>query len=612
MDLIKKILLIIPIIPKLGYWNFFYAVWYKFTLKVGLRKIWFPSRSNVEGALFFKNDTSLETLPNQDWYHGINLKAEELSSRIFTYFSFHKKKIPSSSELVYIPSWFFNPFDQVYYTQQKKHWTELSDFGEGDIKIIWEISRFDWVTDLARAYKALGKEEDLIRINLWLEDWSKKNPLNIGPNWKCGQEASFRIMKLLTAAHCLGQFSNPTDSLKEMIKQHVIRIFPNINYSISQDNNHGTSEAIGLYIGSAWLIHNGDVDDTLLKFKRKGRKILEERILKLIQNDGTFSQKSMTYHRVVLDTLSFALHNMTLLNEPTFNDSIFNRLSKLGEWQYKMTFGDEGDAPNFGSNDGAMIENLHSRSYRDFRPSTQLFYVALKQQRIYDSINISEPIFWRFGLSALNYPVEKKELQSAETLDNHILILRNERAKLFMKLPDDTFRPGNDTFHIDFWVEGNPILIDSGSYSYNAGKLTDYFKSVAAHNTVHFGNHEQMPKISRFLNGEWIEHSSSTQLKVNGVEITFKSQYKDFIGNVHERTVHLSSEELSIEDNVKTNEIAKVNLHFGDNAMSKINFNSTSETINSIAEVSLHYLDKSSITKLSIPIKSNNKISIKY
>jgi hypothetical protein len=603
--------LIIPIIPKLGYWNFFYALWYKFTLKIGIRSIWFSEGKELKGP-FFNSISEVDELPNKDWRQSIITKGDELGRGIFTYFSFHKKNIPSSEALIYTPNWFYNPFDQVAYSQQQKHWTKLSDFGEGDIKIIWEISRFDWVTDLARAYKVSGDEKYLSKLNMWLADWSKHNPLNIGPNWKCGQEASFRIMKLLTAAHCLDQYDAPPSSLKEMVKQHVLRIYPNINYAISQDNNHGTSEAIGLYIGAAWLIQNGEKDAKFAKFKRKGRTILEGRILKLIQKDGTFAQKSMTYHRVVLDTMSFVLHNMMLLKESDFSAKIVERLTKLGEWQHKMTFGTEGDASNFGSNDGAMIENLHDRPYRDFRPSTQLFYAALNKRRIYDNVSVSEPLFWRFGSEALNWPIDQIEIQSAEILDNQILILRNERAQLFMKLPDDTFRPGNDAFHIDFWIDGDPVMIDSGSYSYNAGNLTDYFKSVEAHNTVQFGNHEQMPKISRFLNGKWIKLNTFTEPKFSGDEISFQGAYKDYKGNVHERKVCLKEGSLLIEDNVKTNENVRVNLHFNDEAMSKIRLTSTTDTFRSKAEISLHYLEKSLVTKFSIPINTNNIVSINY
>lgn len=613
MKFFKKILLIILIIPKLGYWNFFYALWYKLTLKIGIRRLWFTKGTEVKGP-FFNSLSDVVDLPHKDWQKNIIIKGEELGSGIFTYFSFHKKKIPSSNESVYIPNWFYNPFDQVTYSQQVKHWTELSDFGEGDIKILWEISRFDWVTGLARAYKVSGEEKYLLKLNLWLDDWSKKNPLNTGPNWKCGQEASFRIMKLLTAAHCLDQYDAPTSSLKEMIKQHVIRIYPNINYAISQDNNHGTSEAIGLYIGAAWLIHNGETDPKFYKFKRIGRQVLEERILKLIQNDGTFSQKSMTYHRVVLDTMAFVLHNMKLLTEPDFITTIFNRLTKLGEWQYKMTFGKEGDAPNFGSNDGAMIENLHDRPYRDFRPSTQLFFAALHSKRLYDDIIVSEPLYWRYGNDALNWPIRNIDTTSAEILDKQILILRNRRANIFMKLPEDTFRPGNDAFHVDLWVDGNPILVDAGSYSYNAGQLTDYFKSVASHNTVQFGSHEQMPKISRFLNGKWIKLSALTYPIINGDLITCKGEYRDYKDNVHERKLSFTSSLLSIEDKVKTKEEAHINLHldYKDDANSNIELVTGKSAIKSEAEVSLHYLEKSLVTRISIPIIESNQLTIHY
>src|SRR5690606_15795882 len=172
---------IILIIPKIGYWNFIYAVWYKLSLKIGIRKLWFPVDSKLKGP-FFKSSSDLLDLSQNEWKKSITKKGEELGDGIFTYFSFHKKKIPSSSELVYIPNWFYNPFDHVTYNQQAKHWTDLSDFGEGDIKIIWELSRMDWVTDLVRSYKTSGREEYLLRLNMWLEDWSKHNPLNIGPN----------------------------------------------------------------------------------------------------------------------------------------------------------------------------------------------------------------------------------------------------------------------------------------------------------------------------------------------------------------------------------------------------------------------------------------------
>ncbi|MCK7461449.1 MAG: hypothetical protein MZU84_04970 [Sphingobacterium sp.] len=67
----------------------------------------------------------------------------------------------------------------------------------------------------------------------------------------------------------------------------------------AQDNNHGTSEAAGLFIGGSWL---ATVDRNRYNqaqgYAEKGRKWLEERVKKLVAADGSFSQHSVNYHRV--------------------------------------------------------------------------------------------------------------------------------------------------------------------------------------------------------------------------------------------------------------------------------------------------------------------------
>src|SRR5690606_16628052 len=100
----------------------------------------------------------------------------------------------------------------------------------------------------ARAYRVFGDEKYLDALNNRLMDWSENNPLNQGPNWKCGQETSVRVMKLFTAAAIMQQADSVSESLEELVRHHLLRIQPNIRYAIAQDNNHGTSEAAGLYI----------------------------------------------------------------------------------------------------------------------------------------------------------------------------------------------------------------------------------------------------------------------------------------------------------------------------------------------------------------------------
>lgn len=117
----------------------------------------------------------------------------------------------------------------------------------------FEASRFDWVVTLSRAYAVTNDVRYLQTLNEWLKDWCKHNPLNIGPNWKCGQEVSIRVFNLINASFILQQNNNPTTALIQLIEAHLKRIQLNICYAIAQDNNHGTSEAAGLFIGGSWL-----------------------------------------------------------------------------------------------------------------------------------------------------------------------------------------------------------------------------------------------------------------------------------------------------------------------------------------------------------------------
>src|SRR6185503_7196639 len=96
------------------------------------------------------------------------------------------------------------------------------------------------------------------RLNHWLSDWSVTNPPYHGPNWKCGQEASIRVMHLLVGAILLGQAHAPEPGLVALVAAHLQRIAPTMSYAIGQQNNHGTSEAAALFAGGDFLARAGD------------------------------------------------------------------------------------------------------------------------------------------------------------------------------------------------------------------------------------------------------------------------------------------------------------------------------------------------------------------
>ena len=214
----------------------------------------------------------------------------------------------------------------------------------------------------------------------WLADWCRHNPAYAGPNWKCGQEASIRIMHLAMAAKVLGRPLEPEPALLDLLDVHLQRIAPTTSYAVAQDNNHGTSEGAALFIGGSWLALCRP-DSRGRSWAEAGRLLLEDRVARLVGTDGSFSQYSVNYHRVLLDTLCMAEIWRRDLALPPFSLRLLNRAKAAAEWM-RLMVRPGGDAPNTGANDGALLLPLTDADFRDHRdggvPCAQLAALHLE------------------------------------------------------------------------------------------------------------------------------------------------------------------------------------------------------------------------------------------
>lgn len=445
------------------------------------------------------------------------------------------------------PDWLTNPLNGARVPDPARPWWKVADFDPavGDIKLAWELSRWDWVPAFAQQARQ-GDPAALDRLNAWLGDWIGGNPAYQGPNWKCGQEASIRIMHLAVAAVILGTIETPSAALQALIETHLRRIAPTLSYAAAQDNNHGTSEAAALVIGGSWLALAGNRAGAL--YARKGRAYFEERVARLIETDGSFSQYSVTYHRVMLDTLSLAECWRRHLGQPGFSERFRKRAAAASEWLRAMVV-EGGDAPNTGSNDGANLLQLTPASYRDFRPSVQLASALFSGARAYPPGGQDEILQWL----GVDLPSDLLDPSANRTFaDGGYAVMRRGDAMAMMRFPRFRFRPGQaDIFHLDLWVGGVNLLRDGGTYSYNQGDAwIDYFGGVASHNTIQFDDAPQMPRFGRFLLGNWPKTRALKPVSEQGGAAEFSAGYRDWRGCEHHRAVTLTDTALSVRDRV--------------------------------------------------------------
>jgi len=445
------------------------------------------------------------------------------------------------------PNWFYSPLTQAEFQKVNQPWFKIPDFDEkvGDIKGIWEASRFDWVLDFTVKFRKQENENSLAELDEWLNDWCGKNKAYLGPNWKCGQEASIRVMHLISALIGLNQLKMPSVNVLSLIELHLKRIAPTIDYAIAQDNNHGTSEAAALFIGGS-LLNALQPNAQNRAWSSIGLKWLENRAAKLIMQDGGFSQYSVNYHRVMLDSYCLAEIVRQKLNLPEFSQRLYDQIGKATNWLYILTQ-QNGDAPNLGANDGARLLPVCETDYRDFRPTVQLASTLFFQHSYYAAPGAYDQILEFFALAKqnqLNFALPDKN----KSFDQSGLITSiHSSFFLAFKLPIFKFRPSQcDALHLDIWCRGENILRDGGTYSYNS-KPSDleYFSGVESHNTVQFDQHLQMPRLSRFLFGAWLKPKSLKYQKDQ-----YSCSYKDAWGCEHLRCIDLKSGSICISDQI--------------------------------------------------------------
>ncbi len=524
----------VQVVFALGLMNLVRVLAYRFGVKFGLNPVR-RLRAEIPGAPFFGEVTgkTQSLLPvTSHWLHEV---------RYFGVFPYPVLEGP--------PEWHLNPMTGVRVKAPERPWWTIPDFDAavGDIKLIWEASRFDWV--LAFAQRACsGDVVELQRLNDWLADWCINNPPYCGPNWKCGQEASIRVMHLGLAALILGQTDQPLTGLVDLIKLHLQRIAPTISYSMAQDNNHGTSEAAALFIGGSWLESQGVNEGK--RWQKTGRKWLENRVVRLIDQDGSFSQYSLNYHRMMLDTLSMVEMWRRHQGLEQFSKLFLSHSAAAARWLFAMVDPISGDAPNLGANDGARLLPLTETDYRDYRPSVQLGMALFTDEQAYANSGS-----WNNQLAWLGVPLPQNV---AHPSGNQVFngggyaVLRRDKAMAVLHYPRFRFRPSQaDALHLDLWCDGENLLRDAGSYSYNTvPEWLAYFPGTASHNTVQFDGRDQMPRLSRFLFGDWLKTESVTQLIEDGEETIFGAAYRDGFGARHQRSVRLMGNRIIVRDEV--------------------------------------------------------------
>lgn len=457
---------------------------------------------------------------------------------------FQEGKILFFSATYYsVTDWLTNPTNGYRY-DTTKHWTQIPDFSPtaGDIKYVWEKSRFTFLYPLIR-YDFFAKEDLSETVFDEIDSWITANPINCGPNWRCSQEISLRVLNWTFALHYYRNSPALTEQrfrrMMHVIYWQMRHVEANIDFSrIAVRNNHAITETLTLYL--VGLLYAFLPESK--RWKILGKQWFEEEIAYQVYEDGTFLQFSMNYHRVVIQLLTWGIR-LAELNGERFDNLVYERAQKSLEFLRACQDEKSGWLPNYGNNDGALFFPLNTAHFRDYRPQLNALASVLKTED-----GICEDSFW-YGLTSdfntkqgfSNGQNRKLKIENRQFNHGGYYTLHDGDSLTFIRCGAYKDRPFQaDNLHLDLWVNGDNLLRDAGSYLYNTDeKWAQYFAGTASHNTVMLGEYGQMLKGPRFVWYHWVKKAKGAwQKQADDLPCQIFEGYIQAFGHVRKNIIH--------------------------------------------------------------------------
>lgn len=408
------------------------------------------------------------------------------------------------------PNWFRN------YVQGGE-WLAVSvrqiDYRRGDIaggvRYCWELNRHGYFLTLAQAYLLTNDDRFAQRLlQDWL-DWIVRNPPRFGINWASVLEGALRIHTWCWSLWFLADCPLLNDRALRLILgslwQQCAEIAMNLSIG-SSANNHLIGESAGM-----WMFANlFPTARCAERWKRTSRAILQREIPRQITPDGVSVEQAIHYQLFVME---LALHADSLakhIDEP-FGERYAQRL--LASVQFLRSITDcSGNSPHIGDSDDAeVLPFCPNRPHveRDILDAVEALY-AQSVPRTLKAVWLTAQPIWAKEEKQSGTPQQlSPSLHSRLFAQGGYAVMRDEEGRRVAVMDCGELGWGSiaahahaDALAITLHVDGQPILVDAGTYCYHDEPVwRNAFRSTSYHNTACVDGIDQSEMLGAFLWG---------------------------------------------------------------------------------------------------------------
>ena len=375
------------------------------------------------------------------------------------------------------------------------HWSRLRYLDPaqvGDHKLVWELNRHQHFVTLGQAHAMTGDERYAECLFARMDAWMDANPPKRGMNWASALEVGFRAISWLVAlrlARGSAALTAPRFARAlGMLHVHARHLEVHLSTWFSP-NTHLTGEALALVYLGAGLPELRAAQ----RWLAAGREILVREIGRQLHEDGVYFEQSTYYHRYTVD---FYLHLALLLEArgETLAAEVRGPLARALDYLVALVRPD-GTSPLVGDEDGGRLMMLNSRPANDFRDTIGLGGALLGgPEYCFAAGHLPVEAGWLMGPAAADrYRAAGASEPPASVLfreGGHAVMRSAWRPDadwlLFDCGPQGAFGHSHaDALAIELAVEGRPVLVDAGTFTYvTEPEWRERFRGGAKHNSV--------------------------------------------------------------------------------------------------------------------------------
>lgn len=238
-----------------------------------------------------------------------------------------------------------------YYKRIKHH--RLTGAGGSDVKVPWELSRFQHIVPLVQGYLLSGDDRCAREVVDQISDWMCKNPFCHGVNWVCAMEVAIRACNWMYSSWALNGAAAWdcafNSAFMKSIWQHGLFIENNLEDKGGIRTNHYLSDIVGLLFISV-LYPELKKSDGWKEFALSELVLCMEQ---MVYKDGTSFENSTYYHRLVLELFAYSAL-LCKRNGIVLPEGFLERLENM----FKVVSGclrPDGRMPVIGDNDDGRL-----------------------------------------------------------------------------------------------------------------------------------------------------------------------------------------------------------------------------------------------------------------